>query len=146
MPLQRKRAMSFREKSAWITLITVMACFGVYYGAVLTGAVTPRGFGMLHLLLICVVALVLLQIVLNLIAARTTPKEGRAPADEREKLIQSRSHTIGYYALMILVLTLAIPGHMVHTTIDMLNFALLDVVLAATIVAAAQIIQFRRGA
>ena len=29
--------MSFREKSAWITLISVIACFGVYYGAVFGG-------------------------------------------------------------------------------------------------------------
>ena len=26
--------MSFREKTAWITAITIVVCFGIYYGAV----------------------------------------------------------------------------------------------------------------
>ena len=29
--------MSFREKSAWITLVTVVVCFGVYFGSLVTG-------------------------------------------------------------------------------------------------------------
>jgi hypothetical protein len=137
--------MSFREKSAWITLLTVAVCFGAYFGSIFTGSVSPRGFGALHLLLLCVLALVVLQVVANLIAARTTPKDGRGPADEREKLIQSRSHTIGYYTLMVLVLGLAVPGHMVDDMVDLMNFALLDVVVAAMVVAVAQIVMFRRG-
>ena len=34
--------MSFREKSAWITLITVLVVFGAYFGALLTGASAKR--------------------------------------------------------------------------------------------------------
>ena len=96
--------MSFREKSAWITLVTVLACFGAYFGAIATGRVSARGFDTLHLLLACVVGLVLL------------------------------------------VLGLFVPGHLGHTVIDIMNFALLDVVLAVLTVAVAQIIMFRRGA
>ena len=138
--------MSFREKSAWITLVTVLACFGVYYGSIVTGRVSARGFDTLHLLALCVVGLVVLQVALTVIAAVTTPKDGRAPRDEREKLIQWRSHTLGYYVLVVLVLGLFIPGHLGHTVIDMMNFALLDVVLATLVVAVAQIVMFRRGA
>jgi len=138
--------MSFREKSAWITLITVLVCFGAYYGSILAGVVTLHDFGTLHLLLLCLVVLAVLQVGLGTIAARTTPKDGKAPADEREKLIQARSHTIGYYALIALVLSLVVPGHLLRSTIDLMNFALLDVVLAVMIVAIAQIVMFRRGA
>jgi hypothetical protein len=92
-----------------------------------------------------VLALVVLQVAANLIAARTTPKDGRAPRDERERLIQSRSHTIGYYTLMVLTLGLAVPGHMGHDVVELMNFALLDVVVAAMAVAVAQIVMFRRG-
>jgi len=138
--------MSFREKSAWITLVTVLACFGVYFGAITTGLVSPRGFDTLHLLLACVVGLVLLQAALTVIAAVTTPKDGRAPRDERETLIQLRSQSLGYSVLVMLVLALFIPGHLGHTVIDMMNFALLDVVLAVLTVAVAQIVMFRRGA
>ena len=137
--------MSFREKSAWITLITVLCCFGAYYGSILAGVVSPRGFDTLHLLLLCVIALAALQLALGVIALLTTPKDGRAPHDERERLIQARSHTIGYYVLIVLVLLLAIPGHTGHGVVDLMNFALLDVVLAVMTVAVAQIVMFRRG-
>ena len=138
--------MSFREKSAWITLVTVLVCFGAYFGAIATGLVSARGLDTLHLLLTCVVGLVLLQVALTVIAAVTTPKDGRAPRDERETLIQLRSQSLGYSVLVLLVLALFIPGHLGHTVIDMMNFALLDVVLAVLTVAVAQIVMFRRGA
>jgi hypothetical protein len=138
--------MSFREKSAWITLLTVLVCFGAYFGSIVTGRVSGRGFDTLHLLLACVAGLVVLQVGLNLVAVLTTPKDGRARKDERETLIQWRSHTLGYYVLMVLVLALFVPVHMGHTAIDMANFALLDVVIATLAVALAQIVMFRRGA
>ena len=138
--------MSFREKSAWITLLTVLVCFGAYFGSIVTGRVSGRGFDTLYLLLICVAGLVVLQVGLHLVAALTTPKDGRAPKDERETLIQWRSHTLGYYVLMVLVLALFVPVHLGHTAIDMANFALLDVVIATLAVAVAQIVMFRRGA
>ena len=137
--------MSFREKSAWITLVTVLVCFGIYFGSIALGLVSARGFDTLHLLLACVVGLVLLQVALTVVAAVTTPKDGRAPKDERETLIQLRSQSLGYSVLVMLVLALFVPGHLGHTVIDMMNFALLDVVLAVLTVAVAQIIMFRRG-
>ena len=136
--------MSFREKSAWITLITVLLVFGVYFSALLTGHV--RGFHSLFLLLVCGIGLLVLQVGLNLIAVLTTPRDGRAPKDERETLIQWRSHTLGYYVLMVLVLALFVPVHFGHTALDMANFALFAVVAATVSVAVAQIVMFRRGA
>jgi hypothetical protein len=135
--------MSFREKSAWITLITVLVVFGVYFSALLTGHV--RGFHSLFLLLVCGIGLLVLQVGLNLIAVLTTPRDGRAPKDERETLIQCRSHTLGYYVLMVLVLALFVPVHFGHSALDMANFALFAVVVATVSVAVAQIVMFRRG-
>jgi hypothetical protein len=48
--------MSFREKSAWITLVTVLVCFGVYFSARLTGLVSRHGFGLFHLFVGCMAA------------------------------------------------------------------------------------------
>lgn len=137
--------MSFRETSAWITLLTVAVCFGVYFGAILVGAVSPRGMDTVQLFLICVTALVVLQVGLNIFAAVATPKDARAPRDEREKLIQSRAHTVGYYTLIALVLALGIPGHLGHGVVDLMNFALFDVVVATMVVAGTQIVLLRRG-
>ena len=136
--------MSFREKSAWITFLTVLICFGGYFGAIVTGAVPARTFEAVHLFVLCVIALIVLQIVLTIAATLTTPKAERTARDEREALIQARSHTIGYYVLTVLVLGLGLPGHFGHPTSDLLNFALLDVVIATLTVSIAQIVMFRR--
>lgn len=137
--------MSFRETSAWITLVSVALCFGIYFGALATGLVHVPSLEVLHLLLACVVGLVALQVGLHALAARLTPAADRALADEREALIQMRARSIGYYVLMVGVLALAIPGHMEISKIDLLNFALLDLVIATFVVAAAQIVMFRRS-
>ncbi|MBI1361039.1 MAG: hypothetical protein GC155_12250 [Alphaproteobacteria bacterium] len=145
--------MSFRETSAWITLISITLCFGVYYGALLTGLVSIRTWGPLHLGIGCIVALVALQAGLNLAVAIRNPKEARTPRDERERLIDARSHTIGYYVMMVgmavaLVFThLPIHGGEVRgIIIDTVNFGIGVMVVAALTVAIAQIVMFRRGA
>ena len=56
-----------------------------------------------------------------------------------------RSHSVGYYVLMVCVLALAIPGHTGHGAVDLMNFALLALVVAALAVSVAQIVMFRRG-
>jgi hypothetical protein len=135
--------MSFREKSAWITLVSVLVCFGLYFWELVAGRV--GALASLHLLLAAVAALVVLQLVLTAVAAATTPKDARAPADERERLIQWRSQSIGYYVLMVLALLLFAPIHFGHSALDMANFALLAVVISTCVVAVAQIVMYRRG-
>ncbi|WP_372782364.1 hypothetical protein [Phenylobacterium sp.] len=141
--------MSFREKSAWITLVSVLVCFGAYFVELFSGLVGDRhfgGLGSLHLLLLSVLALAGLQIALTMIAALTTPKDGRAPADEREQMIQWRSQSLGYHVLMVLAVGLFAPAFFGHRGVEMANFALLAVVIAALTVSIAQIVMFRRGA
>lgn len=135
--------MSFREKSAWITLISAVVCFGAYFGLILSGVVPARSPATVHLLVACVAAFAALQAVLYVVGARAG--ESRAPRDERERLIQARSHTLGYYLLAALVVSLGLPGHFGHPTSDLLNFALADVVIAGVAVSVAQIVMFRRG-
>jgi hypothetical protein len=140
--------MSFREKSAWITLVSVLPCFGLYFFQLVAGREGGGHVGALHslhLLLFAVAALVVLQLALTAIAAATTPKDGRAPADERERLIQWRSQSLGYYVLMVLALLLFVPIHFGHSALDMANFALLAVVISTLTVAVAQIVMYRRG-
>lgn len=141
--------MSFREKSAWITLVSVLICFGAYFAELFSGLASRQhhfgGIGSLHLLLASVLALVALQVILTIVAALTTPKAGRGLADEREQLIQLRSQSLGYHVLMLLAVGLFAPAFFGHRGIEMANFALLAVVIAALSVAVAQIVMFRRG-
>jgi drug/metabolite transporter (DMT)-like permease len=138
--------MSFRERSAWITLVSVLLCFGVYFGSIAAGHVSAHRFGTFHLLLHCVAALVLLQCLLHFVASRLSPGEGRAPRDERERLIAWRSHSIGYQALMVGVLLLGAPVHFGRPSPpELMNLALLAIVVAVLVTTVAQIVMFRRG-
>lgn len=138
--------MSFREKAAWITLVSVLLCFGVYFGTVFTGGLHGDSRANGWLFVTCVGAFVVLQIGLTLAAMWTTPKDGRSPRDEREQLIRARSHTIGYYVLVILVLGLGIPLHLGHAAgHQLMLYAFLGVVITGLVVAVAQIVMFRRG-
>lgn len=139
------REMSLREKSAWITLVTVLLSAAGYVGPILAGWVDARGHVTVYLLAHSVLALVVLQVALHVWAARTTPNDSRAPRDERETAILARSHTLGYYVLLVSVLTLFLPAHFGHPKSDLLNLVLLDVVVAVLTVAIAQIVMFRRG-
>ena len=133
--------MSFREKAAWITLVSVLLCFGAYFGTAFAThwfGGDPRANGWMFLE--CAGAFVVLQIGLNLIALWTTPK------DERERTIQARSHTVGYYLLVVLVLMLGIPLHLGHVAAhQMMFYAALSVVVTGMVVSIAQIVMFRRG-
>ena len=82
--------MSFREKTAWISMLSMLAIYGFYFWSVIHAGPQSGGF---HFggLLETIIALVVVQTVLTLAVAIFTPKEAKAPRDEREKLIELRA-------------------------------------------------------
>ncbi|HEX5008714.1 MAG TPA: hypothetical protein VFV70_16490 [Hyphomonadaceae bacterium] len=139
--------MSFREKSAWITLVSVLLTFGAYYGSLGIGLINPLSMRAFHFGVLSILALVALQIILHVVAALMNPKEARTPRDEREKMIQARSHTVGYYVMMVGMLVIVVLTHIPATNfMTTVYFGVLTMVIAALGVAIAQIVMFRRGA
>ena len=144
--------MSFREKSAWISLVTILVCFGAYYGAIVSGMIRQTSWQAFHFGIMAIVGLVLLQVALNLVAMLVTPRDSRTARDERELMIHARSHVVGYYVLMIgmagtLIVT-HLPGsgeRLVDLVVRVVNVGVAAMVCAALSVAIAQIIMFRRG-
>jgi hypothetical protein len=146
--------MSFRERTAWITLATILICLGVYYGAITSGLVAYNTWNAFHLALVSLAALALLQVVLNLAASVLNPKDARTPRDERERMIHARSHIIGYYVLMLglagLLVSTHIPIHVreqdvLEVVVRTVNLGMLVMAAAAISVAVAQIVMYRRG-
>lgn len=139
--------MSFREKSAWITLLSVLLVFGLYFGALATGRVERFSMSAFHYGLISIIALFVLQVVLRIVAAKMSPADARAPLDERERLFELRARSIGYYVLMAWQAGIIVAMHFSAVTkLDVVFIVWLGVVVAIIAVSAAQIIQFRRGA
>ena len=95
--------MSFREKAAWITLVTTIAVFGGYVATVGRKLFMGRGGegGFVGPLVAATLLLVILQGVLMTIAAATDPSAAKEPRDERERMIALRGGRAGFYALQV---------------------------------------------
>lgn len=138
--------MSFREKSAWVALITYGVVFGGYFFTLWQAWDDAHGQGLsIGLMFGAVVALVVVAAVLNVTIALFSPKEANAPADERETLIDLKAERISSYALSVGVVCLIgalLIGWNAHLVANLL---LASLVIAELVKAAAQIAYFRAG-
>ena len=139
--------MSFREKSAWISFVCLLAVGGFWFRNVIREEVyhARPGNPMLDFASL-LAALVVAEVVLHIAIAWRDPKDARTPRDEREKLIDLKAARVAFYVLMTGG-WLAIGS--LHLQFDRLRIA--DTVLGAIIVAelvkfATQIALYRRDA
>jgi hypothetical protein len=101
--------MSFREKSAWLMVLLMMAA-GFYYFHNVRAASKALGETASPLMIIAFVVIVVIgSIVAQVVLAVSSPREANTPVDERELQIQFRSsHWSGYVLATCVVSSL---GH-----------------------------------
>jgi hypothetical protein len=137
--------MSFREKSAWISLLSMSGIYGIYFWSVIhTG---PQGGGF-HFggLLGTIISLVFVQVVLTVVVAIVTPREAKAPRDERDKLIELRAMRVAYVGLATGIALACFFGAFDPPLVFNTNALLFILVTAEIMRSGCQIIQYRRGA
>ena len=100
--------MAFREKSAWISLLATLFVYGVYFFFFGRALAEGRSFGLGGPISMAVVALIVVQVVLTIVVAAFSPKDARAPEDERERQIQTRANSGAFYVLQVLVMFAAV--------------------------------------
>jgi hypothetical protein len=136
--------MSFREKTAWISMLSMAGIYFFYFWSVIRhhehGAVHVGG------LLETVIALVVVQTVLTIAVAIFSPKEANAPMDEREKLIELRATRFAYAGLATGIAMACFFGAFHPPIIFNTNSLLFILVTAEIMRSGCQIIQYRRGA
>jgi len=141
--------MAFREKLAWISVVTMSLVYGWYFWTTLPLARAGTG-GALHyakLLQGTIITVVILQIVLTVAAAAFSPREASAPEDEREKLITLRGTRIAYFVLVTGALCVSVSGIFFNTNSLLLgNYALMAVVVGNLAKDFTQIVHYRLGA
>jgi hypothetical protein len=136
--------MSFREKSAWISVLSMVCIYGFYFWSVFTHRSKADGS---HVgLLETIIAVVVLQVVLTVAVAIFSPKEAKAPRDEREKLIELRSMRVAYAGLATSVALACFFGAFDPPILFNTNALLFILVTAEILRSACQIVQYRRGA
>lgn len=137
--------MSFREKTAWISLVSIAGIYGLYFWSVIRAG-HPGGVVQFGGLLETIVALVAVQVILVVAAAIFSPGEAKAPRDERDKLIELRAMRVAYSGLATAVAMACFFGAFTPPIIFNTNALLFILVASELLRAACQIIQYRRGA
>lgn len=135
--------MPFREKSAWISVLSMSGIYGLYFWSAIHTVPDSFHFGRF---VETVVALVIVQIVLTIAAAVFNPRDAQAPRDEREKLIDLRATRVAYAGLASGVLLAAILGGFAPPVVFNPNALLFILVTAEILRGAGQIVQYRLGA
>jgi hypothetical protein len=137
--------MPFREKSAWISLLSMSVIYGLYFWSVIHAGPQAGGF---HFgsLLGTIIALVVVQVVLTVAVAIAAPKEAKAPRDEREKLIELKATRIAYSGLATSVALACFFGAFDPPLVFNTNALLFVLVAAEVLRSSCQIIQYRRSA
>jgi len=139
--------MSFREKSAWISLVLILVMFGAYFRTVsqVVSGETSRASAS-HWMLGLVLGFLVLEVVFHLAIAIQSPRDARAPKDERERLISLKATRIAYFVLMIgALLSLFSYWHLGMGAWPTSQHVFLSIVFAEFVKFAAQIVFFRRG-
>lgn len=105
-------SMSFRERTAWIAVVTTLIVWGYYFATVWSGIAARQldGQGLFNLFLICMGITAVLLIGIGLVAARMAKQDFGAPDDEREKDVDRRASWWGARLLDWMLLGLAALG------------------------------------
>jgi hypothetical protein len=141
-------SMSFREKSAWITLVTYLGAYGYYFWTIASAAAAghSESFPSGRLFVNVIGLLVVIEVVLQVTVALWKPTEAQAPRDEREKLIDLKSTRWAFYVLMAGAATGAGAVALGVPAFYTANGIFLAVVLAEVVRFAGQVLYFRIGA
>ncbi len=135
--------MSFREKSAWISLISMAGIYGLYFWPMLRPG---HGRSYTGGLLGTVIALVIVQIILHSAVAIFDPKSAQAPRDEREKLIELKATSFAYAGLATAVAFAIFFAAFDPPLIFGANSLLFILVVTEIMRCGFQIFQYRRSA
>jgi hypothetical protein len=92
--------MSFRYKSALLSLVSMAAVYGWYFAFLAIHIRTGHPFDPVAHLVGAILLLAFLQIVGHLVIAGTSSDKYGAP-DERERAFDRRATRVGYYVLII---------------------------------------------
>jgi len=137
--------MSFREKSAWISLLSMAAIYGYYFVSLIHSRAHGHAFGFGGLLG-TIIALVIVQTALIVAVAIYKPKDAKTPRDERDRIIDLRATRCAYAGLATSVAVAIFFAGFNPPILFNANALLFVLVVSEALRNASQILQYRRGA
>ena len=141
--------MSYREKTAWLSLIAMALTFGPYFaylGVVPHAPETLPDVPQLVLFGITAVAYALIVAIGNLVLYRRSPEEARTPLDERDLAIQRRSLSAAYYLLIAGIIEVGVVMPFNAGGWKIIHAALFMIVAAELVHYGVVVVSYRRQA
>jgi hypothetical protein len=141
--------MSFREKTAWITLITliVTSLLFVLHPPLQLTLAPESSFFSLHVLLLSIATFVVIEIVAIVVIRIRSPRDAKAPLDERERLIVLKARGLAWYVMAASSLgSVMVTIHLGANELGLAYCVLISFVLSLMVNYAARIVYYRRGA
>jgi hypothetical protein len=139
--------MSFREKTAWVTLCAIIVVSLMYWLHVPSLFGPQPGLWVVHAMGLSLLAYLLIEVVAHVVLRIRHPRDARLPKDEREQLIDLKAIRIAYYVFATgalggipLMLHLAGAGSVAMAMAVFMAFVLSQIVKHA-----ARIVFYRRG-
>ena len=134
---------SFREKSLWLMLTSLVAVFGLYFTSTLPADGANVGPRQMSLFIVAVVALVLVQVVGH---AAIAIADRRTESDERDALIDLKGTRNASYVLAIGVFASLCAALLTEGNFVFMHVLLAFWVLAEVVGIGSQLFMHRRGA
>ncbi len=139
--------MSFREKSAWISFLTILAVFiPFFWNSIRQYRGEVAGAEAVSTAFLLLATFVVLEIVLHVVVAVRAPDEARSPRDEREHLIDMRATRVAFNVLVVGALAAVASVHLTRRAWVIQQVVLLAIVAAELVRFGGQIVLFRRDA
>jgi hypothetical protein len=151
--------MSFREKNAWIAVVTTLVIWTVYFWQVGNAALsgTLDGDAIFWLFVWCLSISIAIMLPVNIVAAVLARQNMDAPPDEREREIDARANKIGLTLLEWLMVGVILLSGIISdfarqayaadpagaTAIILINLMLFALAFAALMREIIQIVHFR---
>jgi hypothetical protein len=138
--------MSFREKSAWITLISILLVLALYITHVPNALEPEPGLWELQVVGITFATFIVIDVIAHVVLYLRFWKDGRTPKDERERLIDLKATRLAWYVFVVgtLITIIATPHHGA-SGFGVMIFVLFAFAIAEIVNYAARIIYYRRG-
>ncbi|MGH6652905.1 MAG: hypothetical protein ACREB7_17400 [Sphingopyxis sp.] len=139
-------SMNFREKTAWLNVIAMVAAYTVYFGLLLSGHPAGREiFPMLWLFGSIAIAHAVTVIIGTIILSAQAPKSERARADERDRAIRRRGASMAYYVLLVGMMVVGVYLPFVEGGVPLANCGLFAIVFAELVNSVVVLLSYRRG-
>jgi hypothetical protein len=147
----QESSMSFREKSAWISLVSLAAVGGAYFWNFVRILIRQPALSDVELFFALVAALIVVEVVLHLAIAIRAPRDARTPRDERERLIDLKATRFAFLVLLLGAFASIGTGHLhlAHSgdrLFVMMHSVLFSIVVAEVVKFGSQIALYRRDA